>query len=116
MTIALSHVVLPYLLNDSFNDQSDLKCAQFIRSTLKGTSRLNHIAGEAIPKDDPNFQIWDNDDSQIMTWLRGSMTIGINRDYRFYSSALEIGEGLGNTFSMCHLVPSWVLSLLCDII
>ena len=41
---------------------------------IKGTGRLNHIEGEAISQDKPNFQIWDNDYSQIFTWLWRFMT------------------------------------------
>jgi len=64
MATPLSNVDLPQLSDDNrLNGRNYLQWAQFIRRTLKGTGRLNHIEGEAISPNNPNFQIWDNDDS-----------------------------------------------------
>jgi len=88
MATPLSNADLPQLPDD--NRLNGRNYLQFIRRTLKGTGRLNHIEGEAISPDNPSFQIWDNDDSRIITWLWGSMTTEISKNYMFYSSAREI--------------------------
>jgi len=37
--------------------------------TLKGRSRLDHINGGGLRRNDPNFEIWDNEHSLIKTWM-----------------------------------------------
>jgi len=74
---------------------------------VKGYSRLNHIEGEAISQDKPNFQIWDSDDLRIITRLWVSMTTEISKNYMFYSSARQIWEDLANTYSMLQDISTY---------
>jgi len=69
MTTSLSNVDLPHLPHDScLNGRNYLYWAQFIKWTFKGMGRLNHIEGVTISRDNPNFQIWDNGDSGIISY------------------------------------------------
>jgi len=98
MATPLCHANLVHLLDDNFlNDRNYLQWAQFIRRVLKIIGRPNHIEGVVTSRDNSNFQIWDNDDLQIITWLCGSMTAEISKNYMFYSSAHEIWKDLANT-------------------
>jgi len=84
MTTPLSNVDLPHLRDDNrLSGQNYLQCTQFCRHKLKGRDRFNHVEREAISQDNPNFQIWNNDDSRIITWLRGSITTKISRNHIF---------------------------------
>ncbi|RDX96278.1 hypothetical protein CR513_21086, partial [Mucuna pruriens] len=52
--------------------------AQYICTTVKGHKKLSHIEGTSLPRDDPKFEAWDDEDSPIMTWLWNSMTLEIS--------------------------------------
>ncbi|RDX96271.1 Gibberellin 3-beta-dioxygenase 1, partial [Mucuna pruriens] len=67
---------------------------------IKGHKKLSHIEGSDPPRDDPKFEVWDDEDSLIMTWLWNSMTSKISRNYMFYSSVREIWENHIETYSM----------------
>lgn len=50
-------------------------CISIMRHTLKDMGRLNHIKGEVVPPNNPNFQTLDSDDSWIITWILRSVKI-----------------------------------------
>ncbi|RDY00019.1 hypothetical protein CR513_16854, partial [Mucuna pruriens] len=61
---------LPNLVGPSrLDDHNYLQWAQYICTTLKGRKKLSHIEGSGIPRDDPKFEVWDDEDYFIMTWL-----------------------------------------------
>jgi len=68
LAMATPPIFQTYLMIVTFNEWNYLQWAQFIRHILKGTSKLNHIEGEVVSLDNPNFQIWNNDESRIITW------------------------------------------------
>ncbi|RDY05851.1 hypothetical protein CR513_10258, partial [Mucuna pruriens] len=82
------------------DNRNYLKEAYYIFTTLKGPKKLSHIEGNDPPKDDIQFEAWDDEDSLIMTWLWNSMTLEISRNYMFYSFVCEIWENLIETYSM----------------
>ncbi|KAL2327646.1 hypothetical protein Fmac_021073 [Flemingia macrophylla] len=108
----LPNVAGPYRLDG----RNFLQWSQYIQRILKGRSRLDHIDGGGPGPNDPNFSIWDNEDSLIMTWIWHSMTPEISRNYMFYSSAKEIWDDLQNAFSLkkdfaaCYDIESRVFS------
>jgi len=56
METPLSKIDLPHLFNDNcLNGQNYIEWTQFIKLTFKGMVRLNHIEGNVISHDDPNF-------------------------------------------------------------
>ncbi|RDY13810.1 hypothetical protein CR513_01216, partial [Mucuna pruriens] len=40
----------------------------------RGGKKLNHIEGNSLPRDDPKFEAWDDEDSLIMRWLWNAIT------------------------------------------
>jgi len=69
-----------------------------------------YIDGEGHGSNEPNFEIWDSENSLIMTWM-------------WHSSAREIWNDINNTFTLkkdfvayydfesrACLIPNWILS------
>ncbi|RDX64002.1 hypothetical protein CR513_57493, partial [Mucuna pruriens] len=47
-------------------DIRSLKWVQYVHTTLKGYKKLSHIEGGDSLKDDPKFEVWDDEDFLIM--------------------------------------------------
>ena len=50
------------------NGGNYLEWSQLIKTYIKGKGKLNHLIGPVVSKDDPRFVVWDEEDSQIMSW------------------------------------------------
>lgn len=57
---------------------------------LKGKGKLSHLLRLEMSKEDLKFNTGDEEDSQIMSWLRNSMQLEISRTYMFLSIVIEI--------------------------
>ncbi|GAV76366.1 LOW QUALITY PROTEIN: UBN2_3 domain-containing protein, partial [Cephalotus follicularis] len=55
------------------NEKNYLKWSQFVKTYLKGKGRLSHLLGIGPKPGDPEFDMWDEADSMIMSWLWDSM-------------------------------------------
>ncbi|GAV66119.1 LOW QUALITY PROTEIN: UBN2_3 domain-containing protein, partial [Cephalotus follicularis] len=55
------------------NEKNYVKWSQFIKTYLKGKGRLCHLLGTGPKPGDPEFDVWDEADSMIMSWLWDSM-------------------------------------------
>lgn len=82
------------------NGHNYLEWARLVEVTLEGFEVLSHIKGNAPPKTDPYFQIWEVEDALIISWLLLSMTPKIGFNCRFFSTAREIWENLAETYSV----------------
>ncbi|RDX63014.1 hypothetical protein CR513_58598, partial [Mucuna pruriens] len=91
--ITLGPNELPNLVSSYHLDGCNyLQWAQYICTTLKGRKKLSHIEGNGLPRDDPKFEAWDDEDSLIMTWLWNS---DFGNKLKLY-----IWENLIETYSM----------------
>ncbi|GAV70798.1 UBN2_3 domain-containing protein, partial [Cephalotus follicularis] len=61
------------------NEKNYLKWSQFVKTYLKGKGRLSHLLGTGTKPGDPEFDVWDEADSMIMSWLWDSMDPTIRR-------------------------------------
>ena len=57
---------------------------------FKEKGKLSHLLGLMINKDDPKFVSWDEENSEIMSWLWNSMQPEIICTCMFLSMAKEI--------------------------
>ncbi|RDY07540.1 hypothetical protein CR513_08337, partial [Mucuna pruriens] len=71
-----------------------------LSTILKRHKKLSHIEGSGPPRDDTKFEVWDDENSLIMTWLWNSMTLEISWNYMFYSSIRKIWENLIKIYLM----------------
>ncbi|RDX91162.1 Copia protein, partial [Mucuna pruriens] len=100
ITLGPNIELLNLVSSSHLDDRNYLQWAQYIRTTLKGRKKLSHIEGNGLPRDDSKFEVCDDKDSFIMTWLWNSMTQEISQNYMLYSFVCEIWENLIETYSM----------------
>ena len=81
------------------NGENYLQWSQLVKTYIKGKGKLSHLLGPTINKDDPNFVSWDEENSQIMSWLWNSMQPKISRTCMFLSMAKEIWDAIHQTSS-----------------
>ncbi|KAK2991614.1 hypothetical protein RJ640_014010 [Escallonia rubra] len=66
---------------------------------MKGKGKLSHLLGTGPKKGDPRFDVWDEEDSMVMSWLWNSMLPEISDTFMFLPSAKEIWEAAQHTYS-----------------
>ena len=53
-----------------------------------------------MPKeDDPNYLVWDAENSMIMSWLVNSMEPEIGQNFMYLDTAKELWQAVGETYS-----------------
>ena len=70
-----------------------------IKTYIKGKGKLSHLIGPVVSKDDQRFFMWDEEDSQIMSWLWNSIQPEMSHTCMFLSTAKEIWESVCHTYS-----------------
>ena len=62
---------------------------------------MGYLTGEkkAPAVDDPNYAIWDAENSMVMTWLVNSMEEDISSNYMCYPTAQELWENVNQMYS-----------------
>ncbi|KAI0498121.1 hypothetical protein KFK09_021362 [Dendrobium nobile] len=81
------------------NGRNYLKWSQFVRTYLKGKEKVHHLIGGGPKERDPKFEVWDEADSMIMSWLWNSMTPEISDTFMFISTAKNIWDAARQTYS-----------------
>ncbi|RVW29625.1 hypothetical protein CK203_100964 [Vitis vinifera] len=75
------------------NGDNFLRWSQSVRMYIRGRGKMGYLTGEkkAPAVDDPNYAIWDAENSMVMTWLVNSMEEDISSNYMCYPTtrALE---------------------------
>ncbi|RVW67172.1 hypothetical protein CK203_062504 [Vitis vinifera] len=68
---------------------------------IRGRGKMGYLTGEkkAPAVDDPNYAIWDAENSMVMTWLVNSMEENISSNYMCYPTAQEIWENVNQMYS-----------------
>lgn len=69
-----------------------MKWSQIVRTFLKGRGKLSHLLGTGPSKEDPTFEVWDEQDSIVMTWLWNSILPEISGTRMFFNTAKEIWD------------------------
>ncbi|RVW85144.1 hypothetical protein CK203_032913 [Vitis vinifera] len=83
------------------NGDNFLRWSQSVRMYIRGRGNIGYLTGEkkAPAVDDPNYAIWDNENSMVMTWLVNSMEEDINSNYMCYPTAQELWENVNQMYS-----------------
>ncbi|RVW92973.1 Retrovirus-related Pol polyprotein from transposon RE1 [Vitis vinifera] len=83
------------------NGDNFLRWSQSVRMYIKGRGKMGYLMGEkkAPAVDDPNYAIWDAENSMVMTWLVNSMEEDISSNYMCYPIAQELWENVNQMYS-----------------
>ena len=66
---------------------------------MKRKGKIRHLMGTRSKLGDPRFEVWDEEDSMIMAWLRNSMTPEISNICMFLATAKDIWDAIQQTYS-----------------
>ncbi|RVW21088.1 hypothetical protein CK203_106167 [Vitis vinifera] len=68
---------------------------------IRGRGKMGYLTGEkkAPAVDDPNYAIWDAENSMVMTWLVNSMEEDISSNYMCYPTTQELWENVNQMYS-----------------
>ncbi|RVW50122.1 hypothetical protein CK203_012113 [Vitis vinifera] len=83
------------------NGDNFLRWSQSVWMYIKGRGKMGYLTGEkkAPAVDDPNYAIWDAENSMVMTWLVNSMEEDISSNYMCYPTAQELWENVNQMYS-----------------
>ncbi|KAJ9697393.1 hypothetical protein PVL29_009284 [Vitis rotundifolia] len=79
------------------NSDNFLRMSQSVRMYIRGRGKMGYLTGEkkAPAVDDPNYAIWDAENSMVMTWLVNSMEEDISSNtYEWKTIAQELWENI----------------------
>ena len=68
---------------------------------IRGRGKLGYLTGERSQPDitDPLHDVWDAENSMVMTWLVNSMEEDISSNYMCYSTAKELWDSVTEMYS-----------------
>ncbi|RVW39021.1 hypothetical protein CK203_089160 [Vitis vinifera] len=83
------------------NGDNFLRWSQSVRMYIRGREKMGYLTGEkkAPTVVDPNYAIWDAENSMVMTWLANSMEEDISSNYMCYPTAQELWENVNQMYS-----------------
>lgn len=81
------------------NAKNYLNWLQLLRMILKEKWKISHILGTGSKLGDPQFDVYDEEDSMIMTWLWDSISPKISNTCMFLSLLRKFGKLLKKLIS-----------------
>ncbi|RVW64704.1 Retrovirus-related Pol polyprotein from transposon RE1 [Vitis vinifera] len=83
------------------NGDNFLRWSQSVRMYIRGRGKMGYLTREkkAPAVDDPNYAIWDAENSMVMSWLVNSMEEDISSNYMCYPIAQELWENVNQMYS-----------------
>ena len=72
------------------NGKNYLQWSQVVKMFLKRRGKISHLLGTGQEQSDSKFQIWDEEDSMIMSWLWNLILPEISSTFMFLSPAKQI--------------------------
>ncbi|RVW20593.1 hypothetical protein CK203_115255 [Vitis vinifera] len=72
-----------------------------VKISLKSKGKVKYVMGTAKPpaEDGLEYEVWDAEDSMVMSWLPHSMQPEISKTYLFLTTAEDIWEAVSKTYS-----------------
>lgn len=67
--------------------------------TLERQRQINSLLDTSPKKRDPKYDVWDEEDSMMMSWLWNSMSPEISGTCIFLNTAKEIWEAINQMYS-----------------
>ena len=78
-----------------------MEWSQSVKISLRSRGKFKYIIGTARPQleSDPKYEIWEAQNSMIMSWLLNSMQPEIRKTYLLLPTARDIWEAVNKTYS-----------------
>ena len=78
-----------------------MEWSQSVKISLRSRGKFKYIIGTARPQleIDPKYEIWEAQNSMIMSWLLNSMQPEIRKTYLLLPTARDIWEAVNKTYS-----------------
>lgn len=86
-------------------EKNYLKWAQPVHTFLKGKGKIRHLLGTGPSKEDTTFDVWDEHDAMVMSWLWNSMLPEISDSTMFLSTPKEIWDAVKETTLKYMMLP-----------
>ena len=89
------------ITNIKLNGDNFSRWSQSVRMYIRGRGKIGYITGEvtAPATNDPNYAVWDAENSMIMTWLVNSMDDEIGPNYLCYPTVKDLWDNVSHMYS-----------------
>ena len=89
------------ITNIKLNGDNFSRWSQSVRMYIRGRGKIGYITGEvtAPATNDPNYVVWDAENSMIMTWLVNSMDDEIGPNYLCYPTVKDLWDNVSHMYS-----------------
>ena len=89
------------ITNIKLNRDNFLRWSQSVRMYIRGRGKIGYITGEVIAPatNDPNYTLWDAENSMIMTWLVNSMDDEIGPNYLCHPTIKDLWDNVSHMYS-----------------
>ncbi|KAJ1420634.1 hypothetical protein SESBI_14208 [Sesbania bispinosa] len=93
--------ILSKITSFRLNESNYLRWSQFVQMYIRGRGKLGYLTGERLEPDiiDPQYVVWDAENSMVMTWLVNSMEEDISSNYMCYSATKELSDSVTEMYS-----------------
>src|ERR1044072_5805598 len=83
------------------NGSNFFRWYQSVQLYIRGRGKLGYLTGEQPEPNpaDPQYAVWDAENSMVMTWLVNSMVEDISSNYMCYSTAKELWDSVMEMYS-----------------
>ena len=92
-------------------EKNFLKWSQLVHTVMKRKGEINHLMGTGPKPGDPRFEVWDEEDSMIMTWLWNYMTPEISDTCMFLATTKDIWDAIQQTYSEARDAAQQLLNM-----
>lgn len=83
------------------NGSNYFRWSQSVQMYIRGKGKMGYLTGDRKEPNanDPQHDVWDAENSMVMTWLVNSMEEEISSNYMCYSTAKELWESVKEMYS-----------------
>ncbi|XP_072062320.1 uncharacterized protein [Arachis hypogaea] len=83
------------------NESNYLRWSQSVQMYIRGRGKIGYLTGERSQPNitDPQYHVWDTENSMVMTWLVNSMEEDISSNYMYYTTAKELWDSVKEMYS-----------------
>ncbi|QHN83700.1 uncharacterized protein DS421_20g706960 [Arachis hypogaea] len=83
------------------NGSNYLRWSQSVQMYIRGRGKIGYLTGERSQPNvtDTQYNVWDTENSMVMTWLVNSMEEDISSNYMYYTTTKELWDSVKEMYS-----------------